>query len=220
MIPAFSIERTQELLYELNNLLLHDLKTTVPIFLDSPMAIKATAFYRKFKHYLRFDAPGFTDPDGDFFRFPNLHETATVEESKSINEVHGPKIIIAGSGMMSGGRIMHHLVRYLPDSRNMVLVIGYQAEGTLGRKIYEGAKEVTIYGEKVQVRASVEAIGAFSAHGDRNKLTTWLKPEDGRMPKVFLVHGEGDTKKEFADHLRTELKTEVIIPTLNTVFEI
>jgi metallo-beta-lactamase family protein len=212
MIPSFSIERTQELLYELD-LMLHDLKTDVPIFLDSPMAIRATEVYRHFKEYLRFDTPIMSEPDRDFFSFPNLRETLTVDESKTINDMPSPKVIIAGSGMMSGGRIMHHLRRYLPDPKSCVLIIGYQAYGTLGRKIYEGAKTVTIFREPVEVKAQVAAIGSFSAHADMHKLTRWLHPEDGVTPqKIFLVHGDPEAKEVFATHLRHELKTEVVIP--------
>lgn len=220
MIPAFSIERTQELLYEINRLLLEELHTKMPIYLDSPMAIKATALYRHFKSYLKFDIPILKDPDKDFFSFPNLRETLTVPESKSINDAVPPKIIIAGSGMMSGGRIMHHLIRYLPDKNSRLLIIGYQARGTIGRKLYEGAKRVRIFGEDVEVRASVSAIGAFSAHADMNKLTRWLHPQDGKTPqKIFLVHGDPEAKEVFATHLRHQLGTEVIVPEYQSVHE-
>ncbi len=213
MIPAFSIERTQELLYEINKLLLGELQTKLPIFLDSPMAIKATALYRHFKNFLKFDESILKDPDKDFFSFPNLRETLSVAESKSINDVVPPKIIIAGSGMMSGGRIMHHLIRYLPDKNNRLLIIGYQAQGTIGRRLYEGAKKVRIFGEDVNVHAKVSAIGAFSAHADMNMLTRWLHPEDGTIPqKIFLVHGDPEAKEVFATHLRHQLQTDVIVP--------
>lgn len=220
LIPSFSIERTQELLYELD-LMLHTLKTNVPIYIDSPMAIRATEIYRHFKEYLRFDASILSEQDRDFFSFPNLRETLSADDSKAINDVKAPKIIIAGSGMMSGGRIMHHLIRYLPDAKSRVLIIGYQAAGTLGRKIYEGAKEVTIYRQKVEVRAGVAAIGAFSAHADMNKLTRWLKPENGPVPKkIFLVHGDPEAKTVFATHLRHQLKTEVVIPEFQSSHEV
>jgi metallo-beta-lactamase family protein len=142
-----------------------------------------------------------------------LHETLSVAESKHINDTPPPKIIIAGSGMMSGGRIMHHLIRYLPDKKNRLLIIGYQARGTIGRKLYEGAKKVRIFGEDVHVRARVSAIGAFSAHADMNKLTRWLTPEDGKIPeKIFLVHGDPESKEVFATHLRHHLGADVVIP--------
>ena len=221
MIPAFSIERTQELLYAIDQILLYELKTNISIFLDSPMAIRATEVYRHFKEYLDFDADILLQPDRDFFSFPNLKETLTVDESRVINDVKAPKIIIAGSGMMSGGRIMHHLIRYLPDKKNTLLIIGYQAHGTLGRQIYEGAKQVRIFGKTVPVRAEVAAIGAFSAHGDMHKLTRWLTPEDGKMPeKIFLVHGDPEAKDVFATHLRHELRTEVVVPEFQSTHEI
>ncbi len=221
LIPAFSIERTQELLYALDQILEHDLKTSMPIFLDSPMAIKATQLYRDFKEYLRFDAPILAGADHDFFSFKNLRETLSVADSKSINESPMPKVIIAGSGMMNGGRIMHHLIRYLPGAKNILLIIGYQAEGTIGRQIYNGAKQVKIFRQEIAVRAQVEAIGAFSAHGDMNKLTRWLKPEDGKIPKqIYLVHGDPDAKEKFATHLRDELHTDIVIPEYGQTYEI
>ena len=123
--------------------------------------------------------------------------------------------------MMTGGRILHHLIRELPNPESCLLIIGYQAQGTLGRRLFEGAKEVTIFGQRVPVRASVIGIGAFSAHGDMNKLTRWLQPTDGHLPKqIFLVHGDPEAKEVFATHLRHELKTEVIIPTFQSSFEL
>ncbi len=220
MIPAFSIERTQELLYEID-LILKDLKTSIPIFLDSPMAIRATELYRHYDNYLRFDASILDEEDRDFFSFPNLRETLSRDDSMHINELPAPKIIIAGSGMMSGGRIMHHLIRYLPDPNNILLIIGYQAHGTTGREIFEGAKTVKIFRKDVKVRATVKAIGAFSAHGDSDKITRWLKPEEGGVAKkIFLVHGDPDSKEAFAKQLRDELKTDVIIPEYQSEHEI
>lgn len=213
LIPAFSIERTQEILYEMNQILLHDLKTNIPIFLDSPMAIKATQVYRDFKQYLRFDDPILSDPDRDFFAFPNLKETLTKDESKTINRARAPKIIMAGSGMMSGGRIMHHLLHHLEDKKTTVLIVGYQAEGTTGRAIQDGAKHVTIFNEEVEVKATIDGIHSFSAHADRDKLTKWLQPKDGKVPgKVILVHGDPDQKTAFKVHLEKELETEVLVP--------
>lgn len=221
MIPAFSIERTQELLYELDQILLHELQTDIPIYLDSPMAIRATQAYRDYKGYLKFDAPILEEPDRDFFSFPNLIETLNTNSSKAINDAKPPKIIIAGSGMMSGGRIMHHLKRYLQDEKNTLLIIGFQAEGTLGRQIYDGKKMVRIYNDDVMVKARVESIGAFSAHADQEKLTRWLHPEEGPMPKqVFLVHGDPEVKMAFKAHLEMELKTKITIPELHSSHEL
>ena len=221
LIPAFSIERTQEVLYEINQILLNDLQTDVPIYLDSPMAIKATQTYRDFKAYLRFDDPVLSDPDRDFFSFPNLRETLSKDESKAINFAPAPKIIIAGSGMMSGGRIMHHLLRYLSKPSTTLLVIGYQAKGTLGRTIQDGANEVRIFGERVNVKAKIKEIHSFSAHGDRDKLTRWLYPTEGGIPKkIILVHGDAEQKIAFKEHLEKELGTEVLIPAFGETIEV
>ncbi len=221
LIPAFSIERTQELLYELDRMLENDLHTNMPIYLDSPMAIRATQLYRDFKQYLRFDTPIAQSADKDFFSFKNLRETLSVDESKTINDAPAPKVIIAGSGMMNGGRIMHHLLRYLSDPTTIVLIIGYQAHGTLGRRIYEGAKKVHIYGKTIEVKAKTMAIGYFSAHGDLNKLTRWLQPENGKIPeKIFLTHGDAEAKEVFATHLRHDLGSEVIIPKFQGAYDV
>ncbi|MEK7105639.1 MAG: MBL fold metallo-hydrolase [Patescibacteria group bacterium] len=222
LIPAFSIERTQELLYALNNLLptLPE-SQRVPIYLDSPLAIRATELYRHFKNYLHFDTPILAEADRDFFSFPNLRETLNAEESKAIARAKKPKVIIAGSGMMTGGRILHHLIQYLPDPNTTLLIIGYLAHGTLGRTLYEGAKEVTIFGRRIEVNAKMVGIGAFSAHGDQNKLTRWLKPTDGKDPqKVFLVHGDQEDKQIFAEHLKKQITSEIIIPEYHQAFDL
>jgi metallo-beta-lactamase family protein len=122
--------------------------------------------------------------------------------------------------MMTGGRIMHHLTRFLPDANSTILIVGYQAAGTLGRKLYEGTKSVRVYGQEIEVKARVEAIGAFSAHGDQNKLTRWVQPEDGKIPKIFLVHGDSEAQDVFATHLRHELRAEVVVPKLGESFEV
>jgi metallo-beta-lactamase family protein len=221
LIPSFSIERSQEVLYEIDQILLHRLQATVPIFLDSPMAIRATEIYRHYQNYLQFDADILAEPDRDFFAFPNLRETMTRDESKAINDLPAPKIIMAGSGMMSGGRIMHHLQRYLPNEKNQLFIIGYQSEGTLGRRLYEGAKQVRVYGQDVEVRASVKAAGTFSSHADQTKLTNWLTPKEGLIPqKIILVHGDAAVQEVFATHLRHHLRTEVVIPKKHQEIEI
>lgn len=212
LIPAFSIERTQELLYELDRLIDANEIPAVPIYLDSPLSIKATEIYQHFASYLRFDRDIFMSPDRDFFSFPNLQITLTVDASKSINQDQSPKIIIAGSGMMNGGRIVHHLKHYIEDQKNGLLIIGYQGMGTLGRKIFDGAKKVKIHREEYQVNAEVQAIGAFSAHGDRIKLRQWLHPVKGQSKTIFLVHGDDDVKVKFKTYLEQEFSNEIIIP--------
>ncbi len=219
VIPAFSIERTQELLYEFDTLFLDKKIAPVPIYLDSPMAIRATAIYRHFVQYLKFDHP-VMGHDKDFFSFPTLRETLTTDESKAINLDHRPKIIIAGNGMMTGGRVLHHLKRYVSDPKSGLLVVGYQAAGTLGRKIQERQEHVRIYGEEYSVQCELLSIEAFSAHGDKDKITRWLQPEVGQVGKIFLVHGDQPVKEKFAEHLRKQLPGEIIIPHLAQSFEL
>ena len=218
IIPAFSVERTQELLYELDNLITAKEIPQVPIYLDSPLAIRATDIYRKFPEYLLLDHPAMAG--NDFYHFPGLKTTLAVDQSKAINEDHRPKIIIAGNGMMTGGRVLHHLSRYLPDEKSGLLVIGFQAPGTLGRKIMEKVQSVKIYGEEIAVRAEVGEIESFSAHGDRAKLARWLQAKSGTIKKVFLVHGEMHAKELFREYLAKSSNAEVIVPRLNEIFEL
>ncbi|MFH1631767.1 MAG: MBL fold metallo-hydrolase, partial [bacterium] len=219
LIPAFSIERTQELLYELDRMLDEKIVPGCPIYLDSPLSIKATEIYQEFSNYLQFDRDIFTSKDRNFFSFPNLHVTLTVDASKSINEDSGAKIIIAGAGMMNGGRILHHLKRYIEDSRSGILIIGYQAEGTLGRQIFDGQKKVHIHHEPFDVRAKVSAIGAFSAHGDRQKLKQWLQTCQEPIGQIFLVHGDDSVKEKFKTYLEKELTGDIQIPKYWQSFE-
>jgi metallo-beta-lactamase family protein len=220
LLPAFSVERTQEILFALDQLLQRGEIPHVPMYLDSPLAIKATALYRHFSEYLSFTHPAAPGKDDDWFRFPTLTETASVDASKQINEDDRPKVIIAGNGMMTGGRIMHHLAKYVDDEKTGILIVGYQAKYTLGKTIQGGAKEIRIFGEPHEVRATVETIDAFSAHGDQKKLTRFIRGV-GALPKtVFLVHGETETKEKFAEHLRTVLGVTVEIPHIEQTYEI
>lgn len=220
LLPAFSVERTQEILFALDQLLQRGEIPDVPMYLDSPLAIKATTLYRHFSEYLSFTHPAAPGKDGDWFRFPTLIETPTMDQSKMINDDKRPKVIIAGNGMMTGGRIMHHLARYVDDERTGILIVGYQARYTLGKTIQGGAQEITIFGEKHQVRATVETIDAFSAHGDQKKLTKFLRG-NGTLPStIFLVHGEQETKEKFAAHLQSVMSATVEIPHVEQTYEI
>ena len=213
MIPSFSLERTQELLYDLNDLIDRKHKLPrVPIFLDSPLAINATEVYRKFPQYYDEAAERLYRNGDDLFEFPGLVSTQTREESKHINQIIGPKIIIAGAGMMNGGRIVHHAMRYLSDEHNTLLIIGYQANGTLGRQILDGESPVEIMGEKIPVRCHVQAIGALSEHADQNKLLDWIGGGTTLPKKVLLNHGEPEASEELAKRLTNDLgvKTTVV----------
>ncbi|MDO8583899.1 MAG: MBL fold metallo-hydrolase [bacterium] len=214
MIPAFAIERTQQLLYELHDLSEQGLLPRVDIYLDSPMAIDTTNIIRSYPQYYDAEALKVVSMGDDLFQVPGLHFTRSRDESKAINDAPKPKIIIAGAGMMNGGRIRHHLIRYLGDPRSSVLIIGYQAEGTLGRHLYRGDKTVTVLGERVEVRASVIGIGAYSAHGDQNKLVRWIGGAAHRPSQVLCTHGDEGACMALATRLEQEGKLVAHVPRL------
>jgi metallo-beta-lactamase family protein len=197
LIPAFSLERAQELLYEINNLVENGIVPRIPIFLDSPLAIKVLPIYHQFPELYDRDAKELRDAGDDFFKFPGLEITKDADESAAIVKVPPPKVIIAGSGMMHGGRIMHHLTTYLGDSRTTILVVGYQAQGTVGRQLCDGAKKVVIEHEEYEVKAHVEVIGAYSAHADASKLVRWAN-SNGKPRLVILNHGEPESRLALA----------------------
>lgn len=198
MIAAFSLERTQEILFELDQLIEHDhALPRIPIFLDSPLAIRANEVFRHFTSYYDEAASAEWRRGNDFFDFPGLTVTQTVTQSKSINSVPGPKIIIAGSGMLAGGRIMHHLMRYLPDPKSTLLLVSYQADGTLGRKIQERSHSVTINGEQIPVKCFVDKIDSYSAHGDQEKLLRWMASGPRAPGRVMVVHADPPAAREF-----------------------
>ncbi len=222
MIPSFAMERTQELLYELNNLINHNQIPRVPIYVDSPLATSLTEVYKKYPNYFNKTAHNVIDSGDDIFNFPGLTFTRTADESKSINNVHGPKIIIAGSGMSTGGRILHHEMRYLSDPNSAILFVGYQVQGSLGRKIFDGEKEVKIFGEKVVVNCQIRAIGGYSAHADQPMLLKWVASagSGGNLKKVFVVQGEEDSSIILAAKIKSDLGFDAVVPNPAESFEI
>ncbi len=212
MIPAFAMERTQDLLFHINELVEGGRIPPVPVFMDSPLAIKLTTVYEKYASY--FDQESFRrmQKGDDLFSFKNLHFTLTTEESKEINRVPAPKVIIAGSGMSNGGRILRHEQRYLPDPKSMLLIVGYQASRTLGRELLDGARAVTMFGERIPVRAEVHSIHSYSAHADQPRLVEWVRPQAERVNGVFLTHGERDQAEELATRMRAELEVTPQVP--------
>ncbi|TSC72357.1 MAG: putative exonuclease of the beta-lactamase fold involved in RNA processing [Parcubacteria group bacterium Gr01-1014_70] len=219
MIPAFSLERTQQLLYEFNELAENQRIPRVPIFLDSPLAIKATRIYREFNTYFSAEAQSLIKEGDDLFRFPGLTLTERTEESKSINEVQGPKIIIAGAGMMQGGRILHHAKRYLPNTNSTLLFIGYQAAGSLGRRLIDKASEVQIHGETVPVRAAIKAIGGYSAHADSDGLFNYVAHTADTLQRVFVVQGEPAASLFLVQRIKDNLGIEAVAPRYGESFE-
>src|SRR3990172_7278538 len=190
MIPTFSLERTQELLFEINDLIENNRVPLVPFFLDSPLAIKLTDIYKKHTDYFNDRVKTKIKTGDDIFVFPGLKATPESDQSKMILKMANPKIIIAGSGMSSGGRITHHERNYLPDPNNMLLLTGYQSIGTLGRKIEEGAKSVRIGGVDVKVGAEVRKIEGYSGHKDSDHLLNFVQNTSETIRKVFVVMGE------------------------------
>ncbi len=201
IVPSFALERSQELLYHLNDLFLRDEIPPVTIFLDSPMAIRITEVFKRHAELFDGEMMQRLRQGNSPFGFDNLKMVQTAEESKAINSIKGNAVIIAGSGMVTGGRIKHHLVNNITRPENTVLFIGYQAEGTLGRQLLDGAKEVRLFGQTYPVRARIDKIDGFSAHADRDGLLAWLS-DMGRPPRcVFATHGEEKAALGFASFL-------------------
>lgn len=212
IIPSFAIERTQELLYRLNGLLADRKIPHVPVFVDSPMAIKVTEVFQRHPELFDEETLALIRKGGHPCDFPDLKMCRTTEESKAVNSFSGPAIIIAGSGMCTGGRIKHHLAQNIGKPKNTVLFVGYQAVGTLGRVILEGAREVRIHGQNFAVKAGVKKINGFSAHADRNEIFRWLSGVKRAPRRVFITHGEPDTAVKFSDWLTKETGWPTTVP--------
>jgi len=218
LVASFAVGRAQQLIYLLQQLIHRRRIPELPIYLDSPMAIDASAIYARYlaEHAL---PPGELLAPSNALDGGNVHLTRTAEESKRINNVDGPAVIIASSGMMTGGRILHHLKRRLPDPRNTIVLGGFMAEGTRGRQLQNGAKFLRIHGQDVPVRAPVAEMSALSGHADRGELLRWL----AHLPapkKVFLTHGEKPSALVFAERLRQEHGWDVTIPRLHETVEL
>lgn len=199
LIPAFALERTQELLYELGQLMQEQAIPPLPIFLDSPLAIAATRVYYNYSRYYDEDAALMKKNGSDLFQFPLLKMTESAQQSKAIMKIPNPKIIVAGSGMMEGGRIVFHARDHLGDPSTTLLMVGYQAEGTLGRDLFEGKRRVRISGRWINVKAHIVAITSYSAHADQAALKRWLESIKSKPKQVFLVHGEAGSSQDFAE---------------------
>jgi metallo-beta-lactamase family protein len=207
LIPAFTVGRTQDLLYLMAENYDRWNLDKWHIFLDSPMAIEATEVYAKYRHLYGAKLFG---PDSNLPDLPNFHQTRTPEESMAINEISSGAIVIAGSGMCSGGRILHHLKNNIWRPECHLLIVGYQAFGTLGRRIVDGAETVKLWGDEYRVRNQVHTIGGLSAHGDQADLISWYRSFENKPP-LFLVHGERDAQKVLAEKMRRELAAPVTI---------
>ncbi len=221
LVPAFAVGRTQELVATFHRLCEEGRVCDLPIFVDSPMAREATGVF--VRHPECFDeetAKAFAAGNGEPFGFARLRYVGSADESRALNDRKGPCIIIAASGMCEGGRIVHHLRHGLPEPRNTVLFVGFQAPGTLGRRLREGAAPVNILGEPVEVAAEVAAIDGFSAHADQGELVEWVAALEPAPRRIFLVHGELDAAEALAAALRARVAASVTIPEKGQEFDL
>ena len=213
IIPAFSVGRTQELLYALNRAGLEGKLPKVDIFVDSPLSLEATDVVRHHPEVFNKTVAKLLEIDDDPFDFPGLHYIETVDESKALNFRQEPCVIISASGMAEAGRVKHHIANNIGDSRNTILIVGYCEPQSLGGRLMRGAKEVSIYGTRYEVRADVGVIRSMSAHGDYEDLSQWLSCQDPKeVKKLFLVHGEYEVQQIFSNWLVKKGFQDVEIP--------
>jgi len=218
-IPSFAVGRTQELVYELHGLARDGAIPKVPIFVDSPLAVNTTDVFRL--HPEAFDrSERLVRETDELFRFPLVKYVRSVEESKRLNEMRGPAIVIAASGMAESGRILHHLRNGIGDHRNLVLFVGFQATYTLGYRLQQGAREVRIFGEEVACRAEVATIGGYSAHADRSELAKWVAGLGEPPRRALVVHGEAEQLDAMAGLLREARVDDLTIPNLGQGLEV
>lgn len=212
LIPVFSIERAQEIMFEIEQMMESSRIPLVPVFIDSPLAIRVTDVYRQYKQYLNDGAQAGGPAQDGIFRFPQLHLTLSTDESKAILRANPRKIIMAGSGMSTGGRILHHEKNYLSDPRNTLLLVGYQGVGTFGRILQDGAKTVRILGEEVSVKAKIVSIFGYSGHKDGSGLLNFVRGTSDTVKKVFVVMGEPKSALFLVQRIRDYLGVEAVAP--------
>jgi len=224
IIPTFSVERTQMIIYEMNEMFgkAGGIKYQIPVFIDSPLAIKITGVYQRYTEDFNDKVRGEIKSGDDIFNFPKLRFMIQGGESKMIEMVPNPKIIMAGSGMSMGGRVVLHEKHYISNPNAEILFVGYQAAGTLGRQLQDGAKKVKIFGEEKEVRAKIDSIAGYSSHKDSDNLIAFVEKaaEGGKLKKVFPVMGEPKSSMFLTQRLRDYLGVDAIYPELNQEIDI
>lgn len=218
IIPAFSLERTQVILYEINKLVESNAIPSVPIFVDSPLAIKVTDVYQNNTNLFNERAQEEIRKGDDLFNFPRLKYTDSKEASQGIDHVKGAKIIVAGSGMSVGGRVRHHEELYLPHSQNTVLLVGYQTPGTVGRQLLDGAKKIKIDDVEVSVKAKVESIMGYSSHKDSDRLVEFAGTAQSTAKKIFILMGEPKASLFLAQRINDEVGVKAVYPERGVVY--
>ena len=219
LIPAFSIGRSQEILYYMGTYYKEWELNRWKVFLDSPMAIKASKVYWEYPHLYDEDATRLRHRINEMPQLKNLHQCSAVEDSMAINNIKTGAIIIAGSGMCNGGRIIHHLKQNISRKGAHIMIVGYQANGTLGRKLVDGHEQVKIHGILYPVHAQIHTVGGLSAHGDVDDLTRWIRNFNSD-PFIHIVHGEKQTKQEFCNHIHQSLGLRVDVPLEGDILEL
>jgi metallo-beta-lactamase family protein len=220
LIPTFAIERAQEVMYCLSRLARKDQIPYLMMFLDSPMAVDITRVFERYKQYLDEEARSLFERGESPFSFPGMRLVHSVAQSKAINSIRGSCVIMAGSGMCTGGRIKHHLVQNISRKESTVLFVGYQANGTLGRLILDGTPEVRIHGKMYPVRAKIRQIQGFSAHADRDALIKWAGFFKSSPKRLFITHGEKKAAFSLAEQIKTRFEWPVSVPEYLQVWEL
>jgi metallo-beta-lactamase family protein len=220
IVPSFAVGRTQQLVLLLHQLMDTDKIPSIPIFVDSPLAINATEVFRKHPECWNQEARQFLTEGTDPFGFGRLKYVREASESKALNSLHGPFMVIAASGMCEAGRVLHHLRNSIEDARNTVLFTGFQAEHTLGRKILQGDAEVPVFGEPMRLRAEVASLDELSGHADQRELIEWMRPIARGLKKVFLVHGEPASGAVLAKVIQKEFGVEAVQPSRGESFDL
>jgi len=212
LIPAFSVGRTQNILMILRNLLMRKAIPNIPIFMDSPMAIRATDLYRRFVSYHKLSEQEIEGEDSFVSLRKNLKIVRSHQESKAINSHAGPSVIISASGMMTGGRVLHHLYNRLHNKNDAILVVGYQAEGTRGRRLLDGEETLRIFGIDVKVKSKVYFAEGMSAHADQSELLEWCTKIEGRPKLTFCIHGDKDGPAVLAGKVKAQFGWNTVVP--------
>ena len=220
IIPAFSVGRTQQVLYYLNRLTEEGRMRPTPVYVDSPLSLKATAIYEKHRECYDEEASDILRQGLDPMKFPGLRFVETPDRSKALNELTGPMVIIAASGMCEGGRVLHHLQRNVGDPRNIILIVGFQAENTLGRRIVDRISPLRILGDEFELNARVHTINALSAHADRTALMRWFDGIKGKnLERVFAVHGEPEKVAAMTELVKLHGVENAVAPVAGQTFE-
>jgi metallo-beta-lactamase family protein len=220
VVPAFAVGRTQQLVLLLHQLANQKRIPNIPIFVDSPLALNVTEVHRRHPECFDEEATKYLESGEDPFGFKRLQYVREASESKKLNDLHGPFVVISASGMCEQGRILHHLRNNIEDPRNTVLITGFQAQDTLGRKLVEKWREVRIFGEPMQVRAEISSLDELSGHADQGELLQWIAPMAPSLRKVFLVHGETQQAATLARLLHSQYHLEVVCPSPGQSFDL